>query len=189
VSEFRQGSTNPKTVYLAGPEVFLPEAAALGARKKRICLEHGFDARFPLDVLPDTRDAEPHEIALRIFDICMEMMDTCDLVIANLTPFRGVSMDVGTAVEVGHMYAHGKSVFAYTNVIADYAERVAATGSSDGAQLVEDFGFCDNLMCEGPVRRSGGEVVRCQVPADQLLTALDGFEICVREADRVLSTA
>lgn len=97
-------------------------------------------------------------------------------------------MDVGTAIEVGYMYASGKAVFGYTNVVANYAERVAVTHLSDGSQLVEDFGLFDNLMCEGPVRRSGGQVVRCHVAADELLTALDGFEICIRQAEKILST-
>ena len=39
----------PPTVYLAGPDVFLANALALGARKKEICRAHGFDALFPLD--------------------------------------------------------------------------------------------------------------------------------------------
>jgi nucleoside 2-deoxyribosyltransferase len=45
---------------------------------------------------------------LRIFDVCVAMMQQCDLAIAQLTPFRGVSMDVGTAVELGYMHARGK---------------------------------------------------------------------------------
>ena len=41
-------------------------------------------------------------------------MRSCDLLIANLTPFRGVSMDSGTAFEVGFMRALGRPVLGYT---------------------------------------------------------------------------
>ena len=37
-------------------------------------------------------------------------MRSCQLCIANLTPFRGVSMDSGTAYEVGFMRALGRPV-------------------------------------------------------------------------------
>ena len=169
------------TVYLAGPDVFLADAVVIGGRKKEICRAHGFDALFPLDDVPDA-DLEPRDLALAIFDSCVAMMDASDLVIANMTPFRGVSMDVGTAVELGYMHARGKPVFGYTNVVDDYHERVDAGGLSGSAELVEQFGFVDNLMCEGAVLRSGAEVVRTRVPRASQLASLEGFERCVVQA-------
>ena len=56
-------------------------------------------------------------------------MRTCDLLIANLTPFRGVSTDAGTAFEVGFMRALGRPVLGYTNTIADYRERTERIGA------------------------------------------------------------
>jgi nucleoside 2-deoxyribosyltransferase len=185
MDDSRQASETRKKVYLAGPEVFLPDAPELGARKKQICLHHGFDAGFPLDVTPDP-GADESDVPLLIFDICVEMMDSCDLVIANLTPFRGVSVDVGTAAEVGYMYAQHKPVFGYTNDMRDYAGRVKARRLAVAGQVVEDYGFFDNLMCEGAVQRSGGRVERRRVPNAQLFTALEGFEACVRQAALVL---
>jgi nucleoside 2-deoxyribosyltransferase len=163
-------------IYLAGPEVFLVDAIEIGARKKEICRDHGFEGVFPLDdgVLPHGPQAEIGHV---IFDRCVEMMQRCDLVIANMTPWRGISMDVGTAVEVGYMHGVGKPVFGYTNVAADYTERC----EDDGCEI-ESFGFHDNLMCEGPVWRSGGHVVRRDVTPDALYTDLTAFEECVRQA-------
>ena len=88
-------------------------------------------------------------------------------------------MDVGTAVEVGYMHAQGKPVFGYTNVAADYVARCADDGCD-----IEAFGFHDNLMCEGPVWRSGGSVVRGDVVPAELWTNLEAFEACVRQARR-----
>ena len=38
-----------KKVYLAGPEVFLPNAIEIATRKKQLCLEYGFEGLFPFD--------------------------------------------------------------------------------------------------------------------------------------------
>jgi nucleoside 2-deoxyribosyltransferase len=164
-------------VYLAGPEVFLANAAEIGAEKVRICRDHGLDAIFPLG--PDPVGDSIEAIGLQIFDRCLELMDRCDLAIANMTPFRGVSMDVGTAVEMGYLLAGGKRVFGYTNEVRDIGDRVEPDGMD-----IEAFGFVDNLMCEGAVRRSGGTVVRTAVGDAERLTDLRGFVACVEQAAR-----
>ena len=35
-------------IYLAGPDVFLPDAVAIGQRKREICLRHGVTGLYPL---------------------------------------------------------------------------------------------------------------------------------------------
>ena len=164
--------------YLAGPEVFLPEAVALGEAKKAVCAEHGLAGVFPLDPV-DGRVPAVDGVAL--FEHCVAHLDRCDLVIANLTPFRGPSMDVGTAVEIGYALGVGLPVYGYTNVAADYRDRV----DPEPGWLVEDFGFVDNLMCEGTVRRRGGEPVRTSVASTDpaaVLADLTGFRVVVARA-------
>lgn len=170
-------------VYLAGPDVFFPNAMEIGEAKKQICAQYGFEGVFPLEAdfsgLFDLEDTA--EQGHKSFDLMVELMDSCDLVIANLTPFRGPSMDVGTAVEVGYMYGCGKPVFGYTNVSADYAERVNPDGF-----IVESFGLVDNLMVEGPIYRTGVVVVRADVSPDDIYASLEGFTECVRQAADLL---
>lgn len=141
---------NAPRAYLAGPDVFLPDAAEVGRAKRRICEEHGLVGVFPGDG-PFERLAglDPSEAGLVAFDICVELMDSCDLAIANMTPFRGPSMDVGTAIEMGYLFARGKPVFGYTNTAGPYAERVDPDDT-----FVESFDLCDNLMAPGTVARS-----------------------------------
>jgi nucleoside 2-deoxyribosyltransferase len=50
-----------------------------------------------------------------IFRKDLAMMGACDVVIANLTPFRGPSADAGTLVEVGWFLGRGRPVFGYSN--------------------------------------------------------------------------
>ena len=158
--------------------MFLPNAVELGQAKKEICRAHGFEGLYPLDD-PEGRLASATDLGLAIFRHCVDAVRRADLLIANMTPFRGPSVDVGTALEMGMMYALGRPVFGYTNAADDYSTRVAPDG-----YLVEDFGFADNLMCEGAVRAGGGTVVRTAVPVAHAspLSDLVAFEACVRQA-------
>ena len=173
----------PPRVYLAGPEVFLPDAVALGEAKKAVCAEHDLEGVYPLDPFAGSDTAYD---GVALFEHCVAHLDRCDAVIANLTPFRGPSMDVGTAVEIGYALGAGCPVYGYTNVATDYRARV----EPEPGWLVEDFGFVDNLMCEGTVRRHGGEPVRTPVASTDpatVLVDLTGFRVAVARAAAALS--
>ena len=51
------------------------------------------------------------------------LMDGCDAIIANLTPYRGIAADTGTCFELGYMSAQGKPAFAYTNEPKNHHDR------------------------------------------------------------------
>src|SRR5258708_4850120 len=80
-------------IYLAGPDVFLPDAIDIGRRKVAICAQHGLTGLYPLD---NEVDRSAGEVPLNIFKGCEAMMDAADAIIANLTPFRGPGADPGT---------------------------------------------------------------------------------------------
>jgi nucleoside 2-deoxyribosyltransferase len=172
----------PPRAYLAGPEVFLPRAKVVGAKKKAICEAHGLEGVFPLDEEPSAASSDPADVARSIFQVCVDLMNSCDLIIANLTPFRGVSMDVGTAVEIGYMFAFGKPVFEYTNVRDSYSERVKEAKLAGLDEIVEDFGLSDNLMCVIPAELSGAPAALGMVTSDRLFTDLKAFEECTARA-------
>jgi nucleoside 2-deoxyribosyltransferase len=133
-------------LYLAGPDVFLPDAREIAAAKKALCADAGHSGLFPLDAkLPPF--APTPEFAEAIFASNLVLIQSADAVLANLTPFRGPSADSGTVWEVGYAHALGKKVFGYSNVGASFAARTHAfVGGGDGME-VEDFGLAsDNLM-------------------------------------------
>ena len=83
--------------YIAGPEVFLPNAVELSERKKAICADLGFEASVPLDQdMHSGTHINSDGLASAIFQKDMAMMQSSDFFIANLTPFGGVSADAGT---------------------------------------------------------------------------------------------
>ncbi len=83
-------------IYLAGPEVFLSNAREIGARKRAICEQHGLLGVFPTDEEDacDPALSRPDQ-GLAISRAMERVMRTCNAMIANLTPFRGPSADVG----------------------------------------------------------------------------------------------
>lgn len=150
---------------------------------------------FPLDGGLDLKVLTPIDAGLAISRANEDLMRSCDLMIANMTPFRGPSMDVGTAFEMGFMRALGRPVFGYTNAGGTYAERVGvfydnqAATDGDGrpldpdGNLIEDFGLIDNLMMVGALAASGTEVATGESGS---IGALDAFRRCVAlAAERV----
>jgi nucleoside 2-deoxyribosyltransferase len=174
-------------VYLAGPEVFLPDALAVGQRKRDICERHGLTGLYPLD---NAVDLSARDASLQIFRGLEEMMDAADAIIANLTPFRGPGADPGTVYELGYMAGRGKLCLGYCNDPALYAERVArlmkVTKAADNRLIdndgltVEDFTLPDNLMIIHALDRHGAPLVMPQHRPDDIWRDLTAFETCVR---------
>ena len=110
--------------YLAGPDVFLPNAPANAAAKIAICAKYGIQGRAPLDDDADGQTNLTDDRAWRaIYEKCLGMMQECDIIIANLTPFRSTSADSGTLIEAGWFLGRGKPVFGYSNTVTVFAER------------------------------------------------------------------
>jgi len=126
-------------LYLAGPDVFRPDAVEQGDRLKALCVENGVEGLYPLD----GKDAD-------IRRRCIEMMDKADALVANITPFRGVHMDPGTAFEIGYAEAKGKRIFLWSDDPRMVAERVTPapdkTDRDGDGHLIENFGKAENLM-------------------------------------------
>ena len=173
-------------IYLAGPDVFLPDAIAIGRCKAEICARHGLTGLYPLDITVDRAAAD---VSLAIFKANEAMMDAADAIIANLTPFRGAGADPGTVYELGYMAGRGKLCLGYSNDPTTYAERVqqlTRVERHDGRLVdadgltVEDFGLNDNLMMMHALDCNGCALVTPrQRPAD-IWHDLAAFETCVR---------
>jgi nucleoside 2-deoxyribosyltransferase len=182
-------------IYLAGPDVFLPDAIEIGRRKIQLCAVHGLSGHYPLDNAVDRTAAD---VSLRIFKGNEAMMDAADAIIANLTPFRGPGADPGTVYELGYMAGRGKLCLGYSNDPSLYVERVRRCGAvveRDGRLIdadgltVENFGLGDNLMMIHALDLYGAALVTPrETPAD-IWHDLTAFEACVRAAAARLPAA
>jgi nucleoside 2-deoxyribosyltransferase len=178
--------------YLAGPDVFLPDARGNADAKIAICAKYGIIGLPPLNEDIDAIMRLPADAAWRaIYLKDIEMMEACDIVIANLTPFRSTSADSGTLIEVGWFLGRGRPVFGYSNTATGFAARsaahVAAIPDPIAGLAVEGFGLPDNLMIPGAVEYGGGLPVFLPPDGtDRPFAALDIFETCVARAARQL---
>lgn len=179
--------------YLAGPDVFLPHAQANAAAKIAICAKYGIAGRAPLNEEADHLADLDEDTAWRaIYAKDIGMMQECDIIIANLTPFRGASADSGTLIEVGWFLGQNKPVFGYSNSAEPFAARsrrhLQAVGDPIPGLAVEGFGLPDNLMIAGAVTYGGG--LSLTLPPDGIcraFDALDVFELCTAAAARRLA--
>jgi nucleoside 2-deoxyribosyltransferase len=179
-------------VYLAGPDVFLPDAVEFGRRKVELCARHGLAGLYPLDNVIDLAAAGA---SLQIYRGNETMMNGADAIIANLTPFRGLGADPGTVYELGYMAGRGKLCLGYSNHPSLYAERVARfteLATRDGRLIdaegltVENFGLPDNLMVIHALDLYGCALVVPRQQPDDIWHDLTSFEACVRlAADRL----
>lgn len=201
----RKGSTAERRraprprVYLAGPDVFLPDARALLARKKALCRRHGFTPVSPLDAEPGAAPTRPTSRRTRGLAIAAAneaKIRSCRLVVANLSPFRGPSADPGTVYEVGFARGLGLAVFGYTTDGRSFRARTLhalglrakgrATARDADGLAIEDFGLRDNLMLDGALHAAGGVFVAPRGGQRLARADLSGFEACLRAAAKRL---
>jgi len=175
-----------RRIYLAGPEVFLPNAPELGAEKCRLVAAAGLEGVFPHDPKLKAQPAGNGVEAERIFFANTALLSSCDALIANLTPFRGVSADAGTVFELGFMFALRRPIAAYTNTAESYHARTAVfrdrAGFADADRPeceVEDHDLSDNLMLEMALIASGARLIRHPSPGAPDMTDLTAFRRCL----------
>ena len=125
-----------KKIYLAGFDVFAPDARQRGAKMKMMCAEKGFAGLYPFDNEADN--------AQDIFAGNCGLIDQADIVIANLNPFRGAEPDSGTCFEAGYAFAKGKTVYGYVSDARTLREKLGE--ADENGFSVENFGLPLNLM-------------------------------------------
>jgi nucleoside 2-deoxyribosyltransferase len=170
--------------YLAGPDVFLPNAVAHAATKVEICRRAGLRGLPPLNEDAETAATEL-EAWQAIYEKDVSMMEKSDIIIANLTPFAGASADAGTLIEVGWFLGRNKPIFGYSNTPENFESRMRKQLGAKQPDLgIEGFHLPDNLMIVGAVQSGGYPVF---IPTDSKargIDALDVFTSCVAAASR-----
>ncbi|MGO4394444.1 nucleoside 2-deoxyribosyltransferase [Variovorax sp. M-6] len=148
------GSRSRPRVYLAGPDVFRPDAEAHLQALAQECHALDMEALIPAECA--VASGSGPERARHIYESNMVLLRHADGVIAKLQPFRGLEPASGTVFEVGVAVALGLPVVAYGLPDGTYADRAAAALATQrdgdgvlrdaGGAAVEDFGLSLNLM-------------------------------------------
>lgn len=151
-------------IYLAGPDVFRPDAQAWFDELRRYCQSIGVVALIPLDGVAST--------AISIFENNVALIRQCDAIVANLNAFRGVEPDSGTCFELGLGFALGKCLYGYVDALTAVVDQVGKVQNAplrlEGGRLldqagwvIEDFGLPLNLMLSVPLTLIAGDVRAC----------------------------
>jgi nucleoside 2-deoxyribosyltransferase len=162
----------------------------MALKKKSLSAEFGIEGVFPLDADLNLSELSKIEQGYLISKESEELIRTCQLVIANLTPFRGPSADVGTVYEVGFARALGLPIFGYTNISTLFKDRtIEFLGQNiqktrnvitDAMNMhIESFDLHDNLMIDGGIRHSGGIFCATDSPQENLFADLSAFKECL----------
>ena len=157
-----------KKIYLAGPEVFLPDSLKVLEQHKSLCKEYGFLGLSPFDgVLTNETGFDRAE---KIFFENCKLIQKADIVLANCNTFRGALVDDGTSFEIGFAYALKKKIYGFIDVKKPLPEIVAnkiqttlhESGyriDTEGYLVNEDFGNSINLMLEFAIKFAGGKFI------------------------------
>ena len=153
-------------IYLAGPDVFRPDAHEWASLARSLCRQYGFEALLPLD----HNETDPSAI----FQANIAMIRKAQIVAANLDPFRGAEPDSGTAFEVGYAFALGKKVCGYISQPQTLLERVRAASQDDGSTNIPK-----------PVDRNGWVIENFNLPCNLMVSVPTsvvhgGLEVCLR---------
>jgi nucleoside 2-deoxyribosyltransferase len=157
-----------KKIYLAGPEVFLPDSIKVLEHHKSICKEFGFLGLSPFD--GEVTTEKGLDRAEKIFLENCKLILQADIILANCNTFRGALVDDGTSFEIGYAHVLQKKIYGFIDSKKILPEIVASkipttpheSGyriDSEGYLLNEDFGNSINLMLEFAIKQSGGSLV------------------------------
>ena len=147
VNEIDIKKRTPLKIYCAGFDVFKITAKEVAKKQRMLCQNLGFEALIPID--------NECENSQEIFKNNLRMINSCDIIVANLNNFKGKDMDSGTAFEIGYAYSLNKPIFGYINDIRDIITKekginshLATPNFLVGNEICnfENFGFPVNLM-------------------------------------------
>lgn len=149
-----------KKIYIAGPDVFEKDSIEIGKKYVELCKKYGYEGLYPLDNVIDFNQ-DKKNIAKDIFEANKKLIEECDIVVANLNPFRGKEADSGTVWECGYAFGLGKEVYGYMDDTSEYIEQFKSDEKRivDGIvydkdeKVIEDFSYPINLMIACSVKK------------------------------------
>lgn len=156
-------------LYLAGPEVFLPNGLENAKKQRELCEKYGFIPMHPMDNNVDLGDLDMNT-AMRIYRADIDQIRKSDVLVANCNGFRGVCMDDGTAYELGFGNALGKPSYGYIRELTSLVERTIRDYpchllwggkylDREGYLVTDDFGTSINLMMQCGMLQTQGRLV------------------------------
>lgn len=174
-------------IYIAGPDVFAPDDIEMGKKKVEICEKYGFKGIYPTFLLPSDLFSGKYDkdfVGETVQKACVDGIIQCDIILGNMTPFRGFEMDSGTAFEMGVAKGLRKEIYGYSMDNRTYMERMEQSGGGvfkdlNGVSRDKD-GFAIEDVNEGENSMISKSCKKVIVPGKgENLTILELFEKAV----------
>ncbi len=154
-----------KKIYLAGCDVFREDAEDYLNELKSLCEKHGFIGLSPFDVSHSFEGkpfSQEHSQYTFYNNVCL--IRDCDIIIANIIPFRGACVDDGTAWELGCGFAWEKMLYGYTMFynlgLKEITEALYPQYKQTPFPVLESFNDNPvNLMIYEAIQMSGGKIL------------------------------
>lgn len=128
------------SIYIAGPDVFGVDDLEMGKAKVEICEKYGFNGLYPSFLLPEdlfSGNYDSDYVGEIVNERCLDGIKKAEIILGNMTPFRGREMDSGTAFEMGFAKALDKIIYGYSMDNRTYIERMQ---QDEGGVFVDDRG-------------------------------------------------
>jgi nucleoside 2-deoxyribosyltransferase len=164
--------SNKPRIYLAGPDVFFPDAKASFDYLIDLCSSFGLIGVPPSDGgISSGFKGTKFQTAKKIYDENIHLIKTSNGVVANLSAFRGIEPDSGTVFETAFATALNKPVIGYSNTSKLTEERVrdefgftvinGCSYDNNTGCMIEEFGLKQNLMlsCSFDIEDSAKEAL------------------------------
>jgi len=154
-------------VYLGGPDVFRADALEHFRNIKTLCAKYGFNGLSPFD--NEDFDGELysklHSKACFLGNI--GLIQKSNILLLNLTPFRGACVDDGTSFEAGCGFTLGKIIYGYTEFYDEKLKDITETYFNynylrQESEFPSIESFADNnvnLMLQESIEISGGKIL------------------------------
>jgi nucleoside 2-deoxyribosyltransferase len=181
-------STTSYKIYLAGPDVFRANAISRLNSLKRMSGRYGHEGLAPLDnmlIISDDQKNTPAHSKI-IFEANVDLIERCDVIVANLEPFRGPGVDDGTAWEIGYGYAKGKKIWGYSQLsdktLVDITKMMFDMTKQKRYPEIENMGNTTNLMIIDSIKASGGNIFKTF--EECLIDINKSFEECLIDINK-----
>jgi len=142
-----------KKIYIYSPDVFEKDSFELSKRIKELCKKYNFEA-LSLDDSKIDKQQPKQVIANEMHLANKELIESSDIVLANLNSFRGTECHSGAAWVCGYAHALNKKIYGYLFRGTTYLQQFKddeILGTKNGytdlnGRQIEDFDYPTNHM-------------------------------------------
>ncbi|MGV8026193.1 MAG: nucleoside 2-deoxyribosyltransferase [Anaerolineaceae bacterium] len=151
---------NSLRLYISGPQKYYPNGLKELKMMKGYAEMHGFEVINDFSYLENGYKDFEH--------IDRNYLDNCDIVIADVNPFRGGEPESGTVFDMGVAFAKKKRLYSYVRDIRNVIHKYPIGHYDEEGRIIDEYGYSfgdgqtpGNLMYMIPSKMIEGSFIEC----------------------------